>query len=56
MQELFFEHLQAPACFGHQTLSPMQTDATMLANNSQHCWMLHVTQTQHCWMLHVTQT
>ena len=34
--------MQAPACFGHQTLSPMQTDATMLANNSQHCWMLHV--------------
>ena len=23
-------------------LSPMQTDATLLANNSQHCWMLHV--------------
>ena len=22
--------------------SPMQTDATLLANNSQHCWMLHV--------------
>ena len=20
----------------------MQTDATLLANNSQHCWMLHV--------------
>ena len=34
--------MQAPACFGHQTLSPMQTDATMLANNPQHCWMLHV--------------
>ena len=33
----------------NQTLSPMQTDATMLANNSQHCWMLHVTQTQQCW-------
>ena len=29
----------------HQTsrdLSPVQTDATLLANNSQHCWMLHV--------------
>ena len=38
----FFEHLQAPACFGHQTLSPMQTDATMLDNNSHHFWMLHV--------------
>ena len=24
------------------TLSPVQTGATLLANNSQHCWMLHV--------------
>ena len=24
-------------------LSPVQTDTTLLANNSQHCWMLHVT-------------
>ena len=24
------------------TYSPVQTDATLLANNSQHCWMLHV--------------
>ena len=23
-------------------LSPVQTDATLLANNSQHCWMSHV--------------
>ena len=23
-------------------LSPVQTDARLLANNSQHCWMLHV--------------
>ena len=23
-------------------LSPVKKDATMLANNSQHCWMLHV--------------
>ena len=23
-------------------LSPVQTDATLLANNCQHCWMLHV--------------
>ena len=22
--------------------SPVQTDATLLANNSRHCWMLHV--------------
>ena len=26
----------------HAALSPVQTDATLLANNSQHCWMLHV--------------
>ena len=25
-----------------ESLSPVQTDATSLANNSQHCWMLHV--------------
>ena len=47
--------------------SPVQTDTTLLANNSQHCWMLHVasvctplpTRTQqlpkllvqHCWEL-----
>ena len=45
----------------------MQTDATFLTKNSQHCWMLHVAsfctpccmpkaackRTQHCWMLHV---
>ena len=33
----------------------MQTDATLLANNSQHCWMLHVasvcTRSACCWML-----
>ena len=23
-------------------LNTVQTDATLLANNSQHCWMLHV--------------
>ena len=23
-------------------LNSVQTDATLLANNSQHCWMLHV--------------
>ena len=26
----------------YRFLSPVQTDATLLANNSQHCWMLHV--------------
>ena len=25
-----------------QRLSPVRTDGTLLANNSQHCWMLHV--------------
>ena len=25
-----------------KNLSPVLTDATLLANNSQHCWMLHV--------------
>ena len=33
-------------------LSPVQTDATLLANNSQHCWMLHVASfCTPCWML-----
>ena len=27
---------------GTRLLSPIQTNATLLANNSQHCWMLHV--------------
>ena len=26
-----------------QHWSPVQTDSTLLANNSQHCWILHVT-------------
>ena len=45
-------HLTYPA-----TLSPLQTDATLLANNSQHCWMLHVASVctpgpvACCWML-----
>ena len=26
----------------YRFLSPLQTDATLLANNSQHCWMSHV--------------
>ena len=28
--------------FNPEWLSPVQTDATLVANNSQHCWMLHV--------------
>ena len=33
-------------------LSPVQTDATLLANNSQHCWMLHVASVcTPCYML-----
>ena len=32
-------------------LSPVQTDATLLANNSQHCWMSHVASVcTPCWM------
>ena len=33
----------------------MQTDATLLANNSQHCWMLHVAPicTPYCMLLRV---
>ena len=36
-------------------LSSVQTDATLLANNSQHCWMLHVESiwTPCCMLLHV---
>ena len=36
-------------------LSPVQTDATLLANNSQHCWMLHVASvcTPYCMLLDV---
>ena len=34
---------------------PVQTDATLLANNSQHCWMLHVASvcTPCCMLLYV---
>ena len=35
-----------------RTLSPVQTDATLLANNSQRWWMLHVAfECKQCWML-----
>ena len=36
-------------------LNPVQTDATLLANNSQHCWMLHVVSvcTRCCMLLDV---
>ena len=30
------------------TLLDVQTDATLLTNNSQHCWMCK--RTQHCWL------
>ena len=35
--------------------SPLQTDATLLANNSQHCWMFHVASvcTPCCMLLEV---
>ena len=29
-------------CKPVRMLSSVQTDTTLLANNSQHCWMLHV--------------
>ena len=29
--------------FNILNISPVQTDATLLAKNSQHCWILHVT-------------
>ena len=36
-------------------LRPMQTDATLLANNTQHCWAQHVAsvcmEPQQCWQL-----
>ena len=31
-----------PLALARFYLSPMQTDATLLANNSQHCWISHV--------------
>ena len=35
-----------------KTLSPVQTDGTLLASNSQRCWMLHVAfERKQCWML-----
>ena len=34
--------LTAQALYGRVGLLTWQTDATLLANNSQHCWMLHV--------------
>ena len=32
----------AQSCCFINSKSPVQTDATLLANNSQHCWMLRV--------------
>ena len=34
--------LVLPLALARFYLSPMQTDATLLANNSQHCWISHV--------------
>ena len=43
-------HLYSKYMIG--VLSPVQTDATLLANNFQHCWMLHVASVcTHCCML-----
>ena len=39
-----------------RTLSPVQTDGTLLANNSQRCWMLHVAfvcKMNECMLLYV---
>ena len=46
-------HLYSKYVIG--VLSPVQTDATLLANNSQHCWMLHVASvcTPCCMLLRV---
>ena len=43
-------------CFSISSpLSPVETDATLLVNNSQHCWMLHVASvcTPCCMLLNV---
>ena len=37
------EMLGVVGCKVWPVSSPVQTDATLLANNSQYCWMLHVT-------------
>ena len=38
-----------------EALGCVQTDATLLTNNSQHCWMLHVASvcTPYCMLLDV---
>ena len=41
-----------PIAFKTILLPSVQTDATLLASNSQHCWMLHVVSIcTHCYML-----
>ena len=50
------EKISLPVDARHsKNLSPVQTDATLLANNSQHCWMLHVASvcTPFCMLLDV---
>ena len=40
--EWVIENKRDEFCRTFGVLSPVQTDATLLANNPQHCWMLHV--------------
>ena len=48
-------HCYRKKLFIDMTLRPMQTDATLLANNKQHCWAQHVAsvciEPQQCWHL-----
>ena len=49
-----FKHMDRDMLIS-STLRPMQTDATLLANNTQHCWAQHVAsdcmEPQQCWHL-----
>ena len=49
-----FEHMDRDMLIS-STLRSMQTDATLLANNTQHCWAQHVAsdcmEPQQCWHL-----
>ena len=53
--EWVIENKRDEFCRTFDVLSPVQTDATLLANNSQHCWMLHVASvsTIRCMLLDV---
>ena len=53
--EWVIENKRDEFCRTFGVLSPVQTDATLLANNPQHCWMLHVASvsTPRCMLLDV---